>query len=297
MPPQAERGIPALRRAIARWQTWWVRLFILMVVVMSAAPVPRAWAVASMLIPLLLFFVRPPAQRPEPIGVHVPVRGRWISINSPGSRVPSHGVRAHGQMYAVDLLQDAPEESRPMGWSLRGRSPQDYPSYGAPIFAMASGTVVHVTDHLKDHRARDSWPTLIWMMTLEGFLRVLGGARSILGNRVVVQHDDGSHAAYAHLRRDSATVRTGDRVDTGQQLGQVGNTGNTSEPHLHVQLMDRPRPESAAGLPMQWSGVQIDTERLSHRWATGYAKPSALPGFPANGQVFEATAPQGSHAH
>ncbi|REE03692.1 M23 family metallopeptidase [Citricoccus muralis] len=308
MPPNAERGIPSLRRAIARWQTWWVRLFILMVVVMSAAPVPRPWAAACMLIPLLLFCVRPPAQRRDPVTVHVPVRGRWISFNSPGSRVPSHRVRAHGQMYAVDLIQDTQDtaegameeatgQAPSLGWSLRGSTPEEYPSYGAPVFAMASGTVVHVTDHLRDHRARDSWPTLIWMMTLEGFLRVLGGVRSILGNRVIIRHDDGRYAAYVHLRRDSATVRPGDRVDTGQQLGQVGNTGNTSEPHLHVQLMDRPRPESAAGLPMRWSGVDIDTERLSQRWATGYAKPSAVPDFPANGQIFQAIAPQDQRVH
>ncbi|MEW1979605.1 M23 family metallopeptidase [Citricoccus sp. NPDC079358] len=263
---------------------------------MSVAPVPRLWAVVCMVVPLALHLVRPPAQRPEPVTMHVPVRGRWVACNSPGSKVPSHGVRAHGQMYAVDLVPEASEETRDqapsLGWSLRGSSPEDYPSYGAPVFAMASGTVVHVTDRVRDHRARDSWPTLIWMLTLEGFFRVLGGARSIMGNRVVIQHDDGTCAAYAHLRRGSAVARPGDRVHTGQQLGQVGNTGNTSEPHLHIQLMDRPRPESAAGLPMRWTGVDIDAERLSHRWATGYARPSALPDFPANGQIFRATAPQ-----
>ncbi len=265
-----------------------------MVLVMSVAPVPRLWAVVCMLVPLALHLVRPPSQRPEPVTMHVPVRGRWVSCNSPGSKVPSHGVRAHGQMYAVDLVQDASEGATDpaflLGWSLRGSSPENYPGYGAPVLAMAAGTVVHVTDQVRDHRARDSWPTLIWMLTLEGFFRVLGGARSIMGNRVIIQHDDGTCAAYAHLRQGSAAVRPGDRVQTGQPLGQVGNTGNTSEPHLHVQLMDRPRPESAAGLPMRWTGVEIDTERISHRWATGHAKPSALPDFPANGHLLRAAA-------
>ncbi|NUL46156.1 M23 family metallopeptidase [Cellulosimicrobium funkei] len=284
------------RRVIARGQTWWIRLFILVVLVMSVAPVPRLWAVVCMVVPLALHLVRPPAQRPEPLTMHVPVRGRWVACNSPGSKVPSHGVRAHGQMYAVDLVQETSEEDADQapswGWSVRGSNPEDYPSHGAPVFAMATGTVVHASDRLRDHRARDSWPTMAWMMTMEGFLRVLGGAGSILGNRVIVQHDDATFAVYAHLRQGSAVVRAGDRVDTGQQLGQVGNTGNTSEPHLHVQLMDRPRPEAAAGLPMQWSGVVIDTEHLSHRWATGYAKPSAVPNFPANGQFLQATDPQ-----
>lgn len=292
MPTSTPRGVGTLRRAIARWQTRWVRLFILMVVVMALAPVPRPWAIACMLTPLLLFMVRPPARRSEPINLHVPVRGRWIAFNSPGSRVPSHRVRAHGQMYAVDLLQEDSTGAQPIDWSIRGRSPETYRSFGSPVMSMAPGKVVHATDRRRDHRARDSWPTMVWMMTLEGFLRALGGAGSILGNRVIVQHDDATFAAYAHLRQGSAVVRAGDRVDTGQVIGEVGNTGNTSEPHLHVQLMDRPRPESAAGLPMHWSGVVIDTEHLSHRWATGYAKPSAVPNFPANGQFLEAMDPE-----
>lgn len=291
MPPETEPGIHALRRGVARWQTWWVRLFILTVLAMSVAPLPRLWAVICMVVPLLLFLVRPPARRPEPTELRAPVRGRWIAFNSPGSRVPSHGVRAHGQMYAVDLLRGDADAPQGPGRTLLGRSPEDYPSFGAPVLAMAAGTVVHVTDHLRDHRARDSWPGLIWMMTLEGFLRLLGGAPAILGNRVIIRHDDSTFSAYAHLRRASVTVRPGDRVDVGQAVGHVGNTGNSSEPHLHVQLMDRPRPESATGLPMRWSGVEVDPDRLSFRWSTGYAKPSAVPGFPANGQYFEATGP------
>lgn len=291
MPPRLESGIHTLRRAIARWQTWWVRLFILAVVVMSYAPVPRVWAVLCMVVPLLLFLVRPPARKPEPLGLHAPVRGRWVAFNSPGSRVPSHRVRAHGQMYAVDLVREDSEEPQRVGGSLRGRSPEHYPSFGTPVVAMADGTVVHASDHLRDHRARDSWPGLIWMLTLEGFLRLLGGAPAILGNRVIIRHDDSTFSAYAHLRRSSVSVRPGDRVHVGQPVGEVGNTGNSSEPHLHVQLMDRPRPECAAGLPMQWRGVEVDPERLSLRWATGYAKPSAISGFPANGQSFDASDP------
>lgn len=290
--PQSTAREPlSLRRGIARWQTWWVRLFILTVLVMPSVPVPRTWAIAAMLAPLLLFLVRPPARRPEPLGLHAPVRGRWVAFNSPGSRVPSHRVRAHGQMYAVDLSRADTEAPQSVGWSLRGRSPAAYPSFGTPVVAMAAGTVVHVTDRHRDHRARDSWPGLIWMLTLEGFFRLLGGADYILGNRVIIRHDDATFSLSAHLRRASVTVSAGDRVDVGQTVGQVGNTGNSSEPHLHVQLMDRARPESAAGLPMCWHGVDIDPEQLSLRWATGYAKPSAVPGFPANGQYFEAADP------
>ena len=59
----------------------------------------------------------------------------------------------------------------------------------------------------------------------------------------------GQYAAYAHLRRGSVLVRPGDRVYRGQIIAECGNSGNTSEPHLHFQLMDRRRPALAAGVP------------------------------------------------
>ncbi len=83
-------------------------------------------------------------------------------------------------------------------------------------------------------------------------------------------------------------MRPGDVVEAGQQLAEVGNTGNTSEPHLHVQLMDRPRLPQAAGVPMAWPGLTLDPEERERRWTTGEPKPTALPGFPENGQVFTA---------
>ena len=262
-----------MRRSIARLQTWWLRLFVLAV-------------------------VRAPRSDSPPVDLAPPVRGRWVALNSPGSAVPSHGVKAYGQMYAVDLLQPSPDAATSIGWSPRTRRPQSYACFGEPVFAMAAGTVIRVTDSQRDHRSRDTWPALIWMMTVEAFLRELAGVGRVLGNHLIVGHDDGSYAAYAHLRRGSATVRTGERVAAGQQVAQVGNTGNTSEPHLHVQVMDRPHPTAAAGVPMRWPDLVVDPDDTDPRWGDGRAKPTALAGFPRNGQVFEVgarVAPRAGH--
>lgn len=124
-------------------------------------------------------------------------------------------------------------------------------------------------------------------MTAEAFLRELGGTSSLLGNHVIVEHEDGSFAAYAHIRRGSVAVTEGDDVEAGQQLAEIGSTGNTSEPHLHVQMMDRKAPAAAAGMPMRWPDLSFDPEDLDPRWGNGQRKPSALPHFPANGQIFE----------
>src|SRR3546814_21165157 len=94
-------------------------------------------------------------------------------------------------------------------------------------------------------------------MFVEGLFREMGGPRFILGNHVIVDHGDGTYVAYAHLRRGSLLVGVGDRVQAGQPLGEVGNSGNSSEPHLHVQLTDSPHVTDAAGVPFTWSDTEI----------------------------------------
>jgi len=282
-----------VKRSIALLQTWWLRLFVLAVLAVTfVVDVPWSAGMAAMALPMLLFLVRPRRSTRDPVDLDPPVRGRWVALNSPGSVVPSHGVRAYGQAYAVDLLLPSDATAK-VGWSLRTRRAEEYRTFGEPVLAMAAGTVVTVSDSRRDHRGRDTWPTLLYMMTVEGFVRELGGAPWILGNHVVVGHDDGTYAAYAHLRRASARVREGDRVAAGQEVAVVGNSGNTSEPHLHVQLMDAAVPTAAAGVPMRWPGIAV-AEDVDPRWGTGEPKAGALPGFPANGQIFEAASVAGS---
>jgi murein DD-endopeptidase MepM/ murein hydrolase activator NlpD len=278
-----------LRRRIARLRTLWLTLFVVTVVVESTLlDLPWLVGLGGAAVLFGLAFVGAPRSDRDPVTVAPPVRGRWVAVNGPGSKVPSHGVRSYGQAYAVDVLHPQPAgASAKIGWGLRTRSPSSYPSFGEPVLAVADGTVVAATDWLRDHRSRDTWPTLAWMLVVEAFVRELGGARWILGNHVVVDHGDGVWSAYAHLRRGSTVVGVGDRVAAGQQLAEVGNTGNTSEPHLHFQLMDAAHVTGAAGLPWRWRGVteldEVDASRV-----TGDRRDGALPDVPENGRVFEA---------
>ncbi|MEE6280829.1 M23 family metallopeptidase [Georgenia sunbinii] len=277
-----------MRRAIARWQSWWVRLFVVAVLAGVILDIPRPLDLVLVATPFLLFLVRPPATDRAPVELAPPVRGRWVAINSPGSAVPSHGVKAYGQAYAVDLVQPSDGPTAPLGW-LRTRRSETYPAFGQPVRAMAPGAVVRVRNGWRDHRARDTWPAVLWMLSVEGFIRELVGTSGLFGNHVVVAHDDGTYAAYAHLRRGSVGVRPGERVASGTTIAEVGNTGNSSEPHLHVQVMDDARPTAAAGIAMSWTGLAVDPTEQEARWRTGDPKPGAQAGFPQNGQVFEAT--------
>ncbi|GAB2909226.1 M23 family metallopeptidase [Streptomyces mayteni] len=202
---------------------------------------------------------------PAPVEVAPPVVGGWRALNSPADKVPSHGTSAYGQSHAIDIT--AAPEDRPgpaFGWWPPARPNRDFPAFEQPLFAVADATVVHATDRHRDHLSRNSYPALLYLF-VEGLFRDTAGAGRVVGNHLVLDLGDGVYAMYAHLRRGSLTVRPGDRVVAGQQLARCGNSGNSTEPHLHFQLMDGPNLDTARGLPFTWRGVGVPAngERFS----------------------------------
>jgi hypothetical protein len=194
----------------------------------------------------------------EPVPMHSPVTGRWIAVNSPADKIPSHGVQSAGQTYAIDLLYwpDAREPWKSVHrWPL-ARKPQTFPGFGQPICAPADGRVVRTRGWWRDHWSRNSWPALLYLF-LEGSARELIGPGALLGNHVVLDVGDGNYAVLAHLKRGSIKVKKGRAVRAGQQLAECGNSGNSSEPHVHFQVMDTPRAAFAAGLPFRFAGHEM----------------------------------------
>lgn len=203
-----------------------------------------------------------------PVEVEPPVTGRWSALNSPADKVPSHGTHNFGQSYAIDITAEPAEgPARPVPvwfWPVARRG-EAYPAFGAPLYAVADATVVHAEDRQRDHLSRSSLLGVLYFWLVEGVGRTVGGPRRVVGNHVVLDlGDDGTHAVYAHVRQGSLAVRAGDKVVAGQRIGHCGNSGNSTEPHLHFQLMDGPDLDTARGVPFTWRGV----------------------GVPANGEVF-----------
>ncbi|WP_018656582.1 M23 family metallopeptidase [Actinomadura flavalba] len=229
------------------------------------------------------------------VAVASPVRGRWIPVNSPADKVPSHGTHELGQTYAIDLVY-APEPAQEWKAIVPGFLParaDAFPAFGQPIHAPADGVVVQASGRQRDHRARNTWPALAYLMVEGMVFRALGslltlsGGRFVLGNHVVVDHGDGVYGVFAHLRRGSVAVRRGERVTAGQVLGQVGNSGNSSEPHLHFHLSDTPRHLVAAGIPFTWEYAEEDADGTRGPVRTG---------VPGGRRPFHADAPAGAAA-
>lgn len=223
-------------------------------------------------------YLRVGRYRAEPTPIRSPVAGQWKAMNGPADRVPSHGLHGNGQTYAMDLVytpEGAPSQATAGGAVMR--PPEEFPGFGQPVLAVADGVVARGHDRERDHRSRSGVLGLAHLV-VEMTLRELTGPNRILGNSVVVRLGDRTYALVAHLRSGSVRVRPGDRVVAGQQIAECGNSGNSTEPHVHVQLMDHPRAWLAAGLPFRFTDVEI---------VGGEGRPEDA-ALPRNGQTFVA---------
>jgi Peptidase family M23 len=138
------------------------------------------------------------------------------------------------QRFAIDWMQ-LDDEGR-----LVHGDPSDvhnYPSYGNEVLAVADGTVVDTLNTLDDQKPGQlPDPKTI---TIE----------NVDGNHVVIDLGGEIFAFYAHLQKGSVKVAPGEKVKRGQVIGLLGNTGNTSAPHLHFHLMESPSVLCSSGIP------------------------------------------------
>ena len=181
--------------------------------------------------------------------VEFPLRGEWVAANTPAERVPSHGTDYFGQRYAIDFAR-MNEQSMFHGGTMWRHLLLTVPAdmffcWNEPVTAAFAGEVVGVGDGWFD-RARCN---LFWELLRGSFLaRGPRGDdyRPLTGNYVLVAGEPGV-ALYAHLRRGSIPVVVGQSVAVGDLLGTVGNSGNSTMPHLHFHLMSGPDPLQAEG--------------------------------------------------
>jgi hypothetical protein len=219
-----------------------------------------------------------------PIVLDLPFSGRWLTQNSPARRVPSHGADALGERYAIDFVavDDRRRTAATRDWrTVLGTEPAErFLGFGRPVYAPAEGTVVAVHDGEPDHDGRRSQLALL-PYVLGQAARLRRGVGAVAGNHVVIAlPDGGAYVGLAHLRSGSIRVAVGDRVVVGQRLGECGNSGNSTEPHLHLQVMDAADLTVARGLPLAF--------RRFREWSRGGQHPTTRDaGIPAEGSVVE----------
>lgn len=195
-----------------------------------------------------------PRDDSSPLLLDLPFAGRWLVQNSPARRVPSHGTDLLGARYAIDFVgvDDHRRTATVRDWrTLVASEPVErFVAFGRPVLAPATGTVVHVHDGEVDHAGRRSQPALV-PYALGQRARFRAGAGAMAGNHVVIATaGETRFVVLAHLRAGSLRVDAGQQVVVGQPVAECGNSGNSTQPHVHLQVMDRPDAYGADGVPM-----------------------------------------------
>jgi murein DD-endopeptidase MepM/ murein hydrolase activator NlpD len=174
--------------------------------------------------------------------IGAPLSGNgWVAFNGcctvgvhRSSSIACNGSINFAQRFAIDWLQLGKNGKLVNG---DAADVHGYVGYGAEVLAVADGTVVGFNDSLDDQKP-GSLPDPKTM-----------NIGNVDGNHIVLDIGGGVYAFYAHLQRGSLTVKPGDHVKASQVLAKLGNTGNSSAPHLHFHLMQSPSVLCSNGIP------------------------------------------------
>jgi hypothetical protein len=189
------------------------------------------------------------------VDLEYPFEGRWLTQNSPADRVPSHGTTLFATSFAIDFVPvDDAGRTAPLtfGSLLRPEPPERFPGFGRRILAPVDGVVAGVLRTASDHPAFRGLPSVGYALTQRR--RAQAGWEALAGNHVMIEMAAGPVVAVCHLQRDSVQVEPGQRVHVGEMLGRCGNSGNSTEPHVHLQVIDRRDVHRAAAVPLTFGG-------------------------------------------
>lgn len=186
-----------------------------------------------------------------PLVVAPPLRGPdWIAGDSANNNPDAahrravlfdHGQAYIAQRYAIDwvkyqLVNGAQGET----WSGPEDKNSSYFCYDAPIYSMTDGRVVEAMDGLPEN------------VPHSGKVAIDVNFANAAGNHVVVDIGYGLYALYAHMRPGTVKVKRGDIVKVGDLIGHIGNTGNSTEPHLHEHIDNQPSFLAGQGVPYEF---------------------------------------------
>lgn len=237
-------GLPMLFSKAAIWRYLW--LFWLLGLVEIVASMPLVIQSIKQLLGLLWIWLSHGMRLPDQfshkpvVRYSLPFAGRWTVVNGGVNRQNSHSWGIFTQRYAYDFVMLDQQASSCNGDK---SSLYSYHCYGQDVLSPADGTVVDFKDGQPDARTFGNGKTD-------------DQVKDIRGNYIVIKHAPKEYSVIAHLLPGSITVTKGQTVVRGQCIARCGNSGNTSEPHVHFQVQDGAGFFTSAGLPITFEGIE-----------------------------------------
>jgi len=175
--------------------------------------------------------------------------GGWVDMNGCCLEIgphrfvtnPVNGTLDPSEQFAIDWIK---VDAQGKAFRTDGKASEDWLCYGVELLAVAPGTVVESVRDMPDVPPGAAPANL----TIAEFT----------GNHVTLDLGNGRYAVYAHMAPHSVAVHVGDQVKTGDKLGLLGNSGNTTGPHLHFQISDRPSTLDTTALPFVFESMVLE---------------------------------------
>ncbi len=218
----------------------------------------RTWILRTVKVALILYVSGQTAvalagrrAREETVALNFPLDDGWFYVGQGGSTATvNYHVVNRTQRYALDIVALSAWGNR--GVRFRPRSLKEYSSYGRPVYAPCNGRVEYVESSLRDNVTPSD-----------------RDRERPAGNQIVLRCvDTDVDILMAHLQNGSVRVRINEQIQVGTRLGAIGNSGNSTEPHLHIHAKRGGSPRSGLtgeGVPMAFSGRFLTRNAIIHQ--------------------------------
>jgi murein DD-endopeptidase MepM/ murein hydrolase activator NlpD len=182
--------------------------------------------------------------------LNFPLNGTWYVSN--GTDVSGSHRWGIGQEFAYDLVKVDGEGNSGNGEETK---PESFYAYGQNVLAPADGTVYETRDEIDNTpiaQLADDDPLVQnkKIIAYQTVLRKRYGVRGTDGNYIILDHGNSEYSVFVHLKKGSLRVKRGDKVKRGDIIAQVGQSGLSTEPHLHYEVISDPDPLKQRGLPI-----------------------------------------------
>lgn len=167
----------------------------------------------------------------------LPFKGSWFVVWGGDTKELNYHVQNRAQKNAFDIIQ---VDSSGKSFRTDGKTNEDYYAFGKEILAPCDGKVVQVVNGVKDNVPGE-------MNTYD-----------VGGNTVIIKTVNDEYLVFCHFKHNSILVKEGQDLRQGEVLGLCGNTGNSSEPHLHFHIQDVENMNKATGIKCYFDQIMVN---------------------------------------